>query len=76
MRKEQYATKLFKFKDNLLTVYQKKCKKNTLLLSSLHTEGIKADNPNKTPETVKCFNKTKCKLDVVDQMAYRRSAGQ
>ena len=69
LRDEQYATRLYKSEDILLTVYQGKPKKNVLLLSTLHTDVATADNEKKTPETVKCYNKTKYGVDVVDQMA-------
>ena len=69
MRDEQYATRLYKSEDILLTVYQGKPKKNVLLLSTLHTDVAIADNKKKTPETGKCYNKTKYGVGVVDQMA-------
>ena len=50
-------------------MYQKKPKKNVLLLSTLHTDAAIADSQKKTPETVKCYNAAKHGVDVVDQMA-------
>ena len=69
MRDEQYATRLYKSEDILLTVYQGIPKKNVLLLRTLHTDVAIADNKKKTPETVKCYNETKYGVDMVDQMA-------
>ena len=68
MRVEQYATKLYKSKDILLTVYQGNLKKNVLFLSTLHTDASIADHQKKTSKSVKCYNKTKYGVDVVDQM--------
>ena len=69
MRNEQYVTKLCKSEDILLSVYQGKPKKSVLLLITLHTNAAIGKNKKKTLETVKCYNKTKYGVDVVDQMA-------
>ena len=68
MRGEQFATKLYKSEDILLTVYQGKPKKNFLLLSTLHTDAAIANNQKKIAKIVKCYNETKYGVDVVDQM--------
>ena len=71
MRNEQYATKLYKSGDMLLTVYQGKPKKNVLLPSTLQTYAAIGGNKKKIPETVKCYNETKYGVGVVDQMAQK-----
>ena len=57
-----------------LTVYQGKVNKNVLLLSTLHSTIIYIEtNRIKLPETVQFYNKTKCGVDILDQMARRYS---
>ena len=52
------------------TVYQGKVNKNVLLLSTLES---KTDIGTKLPKTVQFYNKTKCGVDILDQMAHRYS---
>jgi hypothetical protein len=59
--------------DATLTVYQGKVNKNVLLLSTLHSTIDIGTNPKKLPETVQFYNKTKCGVDILDQMAHRYS---
>jgi hypothetical protein len=56
-----------------LTVYQGKINKNVLLLSTLHSTTDIGTNRKKLPETVQFYNKTKCGVDILDQMARRYS---
>ena len=56
-----------------LTVYQGKVNKNVLLLSTLHSTIDTGTNRKKVPETVQFYNKTKCGVDILDQMARRYS---
>ena len=56
-----------------LTVYQRKVNKNVLLLSTLHSTIDIETNRKKLPETVQFYNKTKCGVDILDQMACRYS---
>ena len=69
MRDQQYATKLYKSEDILLSVYHGKPKKNVLLLSTLHTDAAIADNQKKVLEIVKGYNEAKYGVNVVDHMA-------
>ena len=55
-----------------LTVYQGKVNKNVLILSTLHSTIDIGTNRKKLPETVQ-FYKTKCGVDILDQMACRYS---
>ena len=50
------------------TVYQGKPKKNVCVLSFLHMSVELGESEKKKPETVEFYNKTKCGVDVVDQM--------
>ena len=56
-----------------LTVYQGKVNKNVLLLSTLHSTIDIKTNRKKLPETVQFYNKTKCGVDILHQMARRCS---
>jgi hypothetical protein len=56
-----------------LTVYQGKFNKNILLLITLHSTIDIETNHKKLPETVQFYNKTKCGVDILDQMARRYS---
>ena len=56
-----------------LTIYQCKPKKNVGVLSSLHMSvGIDSSEKRK-PETIEFYNKTKCGVDVADQMTRQYS---
>jgi hypothetical protein len=54
-----------------LTVYQGKVNKNVLLLSTLHSIIDIETNRKILSETVQFYNKTKCGVDILDQMARR-----
>jgi len=56
-----------------LTVYQGKVNKNVPLLSTLHSTIEIETNRKKLHETVQFYNKTKCGVDILDQMARRYS---
>jgi hypothetical protein len=56
-----------------LTVYQGKGSNNVLLLSTLHSTIDIGTNRKKLPDTVQFYNKTKCAVDILDQMARRYS---
>ena len=56
-----------------LIVYQGKPKKNVWTLSFLHMSVELGESQKKTPETVEFYNKTKCGVDVVDQMVRQYS---
>ena len=56
-----------------LTVYQGKDNKNVLFLSTLHSTIDIGTNRKKLTETVQFYNKTKCGVDNLDQMAHRYS---
>ena len=50
-----------------------KPKRNVCFLSSLHISVELSEFEKKKPETVKFYNKTKCGVDVADQMARQYS---
>jgi len=56
-----------------LIVCQGTFNKNVLLLSTLHSTIDMETNRKKLPETVQFYNKTKCGVDILDQMARRYS---
>ena len=56
-----------------LTVYQCKPKKDVCVLSSLNMFVELGELEKKKPETVEFYNKTKCGVDVADQMARQYS---
>ena len=67
-KEKLYFTKAFKSNGTSLTVYQRKNKKNVVLLRSMHRD-IRTGNDKKSkPETVSFYNSTKYGVDVVDQM--------
>ena len=75
---QSYFSKIMKAGDiATLTVYQCKLKKNVCVLSSLHMSAKLGATEKKKSETIKFYNKTKCGVDVADQMArlYSMKAG-
>ena len=67
---QRYSSKLMKAGDMAtLTVYQCKRKKNVCVFSSLHMFAELGEFVKKKPETLEFYNKTKCCVDVADQMA-------
>ena len=52
-----------------LTIYQCKQKKNVCILSTLHPSVMVHTTTKKKPETVTFYDKTKCGVDIADQMA-------
>ena len=56
-----------------LTGYQGKPKKNACVLSFLHMSVELGESEKKTPETVEFYNKTKCGVDVANQMVRQYS---
>ena len=56
-----------------LTVYQYEPKKNICVLCSLHISVELGKSEKKKPEIVEFYNKTKCGVDVADQMARQYS---
>jgi hypothetical protein len=68
-----HETTLLRYGDGAtLTVYPGKFNKNVLLITLHSTIDIET-NRKKLPETVKFYNKTKCGVDILDQMARRYS---
>ncbi|KAK7881439.1 hypothetical protein WMY93_029848 [Mugilogobius chulae] len=68
-RAELFSSKVLKHGRTTLTIYQGKAKKNVCILSSLHqTVAVESDRKKK-PETVCFYNKSKCGVDTLDQMA-------
>jgi hypothetical protein len=69
-----YETVLLRNEETTLTVYQGKKNKNVLLLSTLHQNvNVDSQSKKKLPETVEFYNKTKCGVDIVDQMSRKYS---
>ncbi|KAK7891607.1 hypothetical protein WMY93_023570 [Mugilogobius chulae] len=68
-RAELFSSRVLKHDRTTLTIYQGKAKKNVCVLSSLHqTVAVESDRKKK-PETVCFYNKSKCGVDTLDQMA-------
>ena len=57
----------------ILTVYQCKPKKNVCVLSSLHLSVELGESEKKKLEKMEFYNKSKCGVDVADQMARQYS---
>ena len=72
--KQCYSSKLIKAGYMAtLTVYQYAPKKNVCVLSSLHMSVELDKSEKKKPETVECYNKIKCGVNVADQMTRQYS---
>ena len=56
-----------------LTVYQGKPKKNVYVLSFLRMSVELGESEKKKPETVEFYSKTRCGVDVADQMVWQYS---
>ena len=69
MKEDLHATKIFKHDGCTLTVYQAKTTKNVLLLSTIYVAVDTGDDRKFKLETVKFYNSTKFRVDVLDQMA-------
>ena len=74
LQQSRYSSKLLQTKsDNnqatTLTVYQCKQNKNVGIPSTLHISVMVDTTTKKKPETVTFYNKTKCSVDIADQMA-------
>ena len=61
MKKDLYATKVFKH-DCTLTVYLAKATKNVLLFSRMHAAIDLGDDRKFKPETIKFYNSTNLEL--------------
>ena len=71
---QRYSSKLMKAGDMAtLTVYQYEPKKDVCVLRSLHMSVELGESEKKKAETVEFYNKTKCGVDVADQMASQYS---
>ena len=71
---QRYSSKLMKAGDvATLTAYQCRSKKNFSVLSFLHMFVELGESEKKKSETVEFFDKTKCGVDVADQMARQYS---
>ena len=67
--RQRSFSKLMKANEiSTLTLYQGKPKKNDCALGFLHMSVELGESEKKKPETVKFYNKTKCGVDVVNQM--------
>ena len=71
---QRYSSKLMKIADMaILTVYQCKPKKNVCVLSFLHMSVELDESEKEKPEKMEFYNKSKCGLDVADQMVRQYS---
>ena len=71
---QRYSNKLMKTGDTaILTAYQCKPKKNVCVFSSLHMFVELGESEEKKPEKMEFYDKSKCGLNVADQMARRYS---
>ena len=71
---QRYSSKLMKTGNMaILTVYQCKPKKNVCVLSSLHLSVELGGSEKKKLEKMEFYNKSKCGVDVADQMARQYS---
>ena len=71
---QRYSSKLMKTGNMaILTVYQCKPKKNVCVLSSLHLSVELGESEKKKLEKMEFYNKSKCGVDVADQMARQYS---
>ena len=57
----------------ILTVHQRKSKKNVCVLSSLHLSVELGESEKKKLEKMEFYNKSKCGVDLADQMARQYS---
>ena len=76
LQQSKYSSKFLQTKtdsNQIITkgVYQGKQKKNVCNLSTLHTFVIVNSTSKKKLETVTFYNKTKCGVDIADQMAWQ-----
>ncbi|XP_076735180.1 uncharacterized protein LOC143414518 [Maylandia zebra] len=66
--RNEFTTQVFSTSAATLTAYAAKRKKTVYILSSMHSV-VQTDNTTKRkPNTVTLYNKTKCGVDVMDQM--------
>ena len=71
---QRYSSKLMKTGNMaILTVHQCKSKKNVCVLSSLHLSVELGESEKKKLEKMKFYKKSKCGIDVADQMARQYS---
>uniref|UniRef100_A0A3Q2Y0J5 PiggyBac transposable element-derived protein domain-containing protein n=1 Tax=Hippocampus comes TaxID=109280 RepID=A0A3Q2Y0J5_HIPCM len=63
-----FTTQVFSTPEATLTVYAPKPKKTVYILSSMHSQVETEDTNKRKPNTVTQYNKTKCGVDVMDQM--------
>ncbi|XP_032402522.1 uncharacterized protein LOC116708688 [Xiphophorus hellerii] len=68
MDRTEFTTQVFSTTGATLTVYAPKRKKAVYVLSSMHSVVETEDTTKRKPNTVTDYNKTKCGVDVMDQM--------
>ncbi|XP_032403525.1 uncharacterized protein LOC116709220 [Xiphophorus hellerii] len=71
MDRTEFTTQVFSTTGATLTVYAPKRKKAVYVLSSMHSVVETEDTTKRKPNTVTQYNKTKCGVDVMDQMERR-----
>lgn len=70
---ERFSTVMYKSNDCTLTIYKTKSRKKVILLSLKH-KGVKIDNNSQQiSKTTAYYNKTKCGVNVTNQMARKYS---
>ncbi|XP_032404924.1 piggyBac transposable element-derived protein 4-like [Xiphophorus hellerii] len=68
MDRTEFTTQVFSTTGATLTVYAPKRKKTVYILSSMHSVVETEDTTKRKPNTITEYNKTKCGVDVMDQM--------
>ncbi|XP_015233509.1 PREDICTED: uncharacterized protein LOC107086819 [Cyprinodon variegatus] len=68
MDRTEFTTQVFSTTGATLTVYAPKRNKAVYVLSSMHSVVETEDTTKRKPNTVTKYNKTKCGVDVMDQM--------
>ncbi|KAL6470251.1 hypothetical protein MHYP_G00213700 [Metynnis hypsauchen] len=74
MDRTEFTTQVFSTTGATLTVYAPKRRKAVYVLSSMHSVVETEDTTKRKPNMVTQYNKTKCGVDVMDQMVQEYSA--
>ncbi|XP_055378966.1 piggyBac transposable element-derived protein 4-like [Condylostylus longicornis] len=69
----RFSSQIYKTDNCTLTIYKSKATKKVLLLSTKHTSVSIEKSKKQLPETIAFYNKTKCGVDMTDQMARKYS---
>lgn len=69
----RYSSSALKYGNKTLTIYRCKKRKNVAILSTMHTDVFTDNSAKMKPNTVTYYNRTKCGVDVADQMLRKYS---